>query len=510
MIEAAAALVAGLRTQRVEEVKYLVEAKVAIYRPIVTFMHDRLEETETGWVWPSEVLDHIRSVHPDGAGYSEEECRRDLETLDGWGVLISEQDVGNATNLEEFLRAARRYQVSERARRIERMVRDLENEDSVQGSLDPGRLRRMWNALVGLDRLLEAADPAVLDRDALRSIEAEWNAVEDTRAQIEEQAMRYLNDLNRQRESDEDEGDLQLFFTYRKLLRTYIDDFLLDLKDFRVRCTGLFADWKAHGVDRRLVGVLVRNERERKGDTRDPADLARGVTAAVRKLMGFPGPDGTARILENKTTVRLMALIAQMERMVLDRARVVDRRRDLELLALSFRNAASDEETNRIAAYAFGWSSPQHMYRYVLSELEINAVESPWLQPPTEVELRAAVRGNREFQAITPVRDKRAERAALRLRRAQEKAEERRFWDKLFNSGELLLINLTLPNSTALNRVTRVMRDCLRDPERTTRLLDGTVVQLHLPEDREAVAEVRVPDGILYTRPYRLTRQGVV
>jgi uncharacterized protein (TIGR02677 family) len=503
--DAAAAFAASLRTEKVEEVKYLVEANHAVYRPIVAFLYERLERTETGWVWPNEVFDYIRRMHPDGQAYSEDDCRRNLDTLEQWGVVISEQDVSGATTLEEFLRAARRYQISERCRQIERMVRDLESDVGVLGSLDPGRLRRLWDAIIRINDIISSRPPDQLSPDDLARLEAEWNTCEDTRAQIEEQALRYLRNLTHREQSEQ--TDLEVFVAYRTLLRNYIDQFLLDLKDFRPRCADLFDDWRSAGLDGQLAAALARNE-QRKGDTRSEMELRDVHAGTVRRLMGFPSADGTARILEQRVTTRLLTLISQVERMVLERQSVVDRKRDLERLALAFRHAPSDDRAHEIAAIALGWGTPSHMYVYGAAETDLNPAASAWLQPALQIPLRPTLRGNREFQGVTPVRNRSAERARLRIERAADRERERAFWSTLFRDGEVILQNLTLADATALNRVTRLVRDCMRSSDHQVRLPTGGRVRLELARQPDAVGEVRIPGGVYHTRPFRLVHLG--
>jgi hypothetical protein len=54
--------------------------------------------------------------------------------------------------------------------------------------------------------------------------------------------------------------------------------------------------------------------------------------------------------------------------------------------------------------------------------------------------------------------------------------------------------------------VVRLVRDCLRAPDRHVRLPDGSRVEILPPEDPRAVAEVAAPDGFLYVRAFRLRR----
>ncbi|HEV7587193.1 MAG TPA: TIGR02677 family protein [Longimicrobium sp.] len=497
-------LVDDLLMRKVEEVSYLVHSP-ALYRPIVRFFHQRYESGETGWLWPGEVAVFIRQSHPHHPAYVDEECEGHLKQLEAWGVLVSEHDVNQARTIEEFVRAARRYQISETARIIEEMLIRLSGQDGSRGSLDTTRLTRLRDALLELDRLLAGLDPERASHDVLRQVEGLWNAADDARREMREQALRYMRELEHDRMPSA--ADLVVFLQYKRMLRDYLDEFALGLKDFVERTRDLFDDWALAGLDARLAAALARNERERKGDLRPDEEVCAGFEAQIRALRGFSARGGDAEILHARTTARVRGLVEQIERVVTERRNALNRGRDLRLLAQAFRRAPGDEEAHRLAAAAFGWGTPRHTRAYNADAApELDPDVSVWLQPPWDVELRALVRGNSTFRAVTTMRDRSLERAELRARILEQKREEERFWDSVFRGGELALDGLVLRSSGDRARVVRLVRDCLRSPDRHVRLTDGSRVQILLPADLAAVAEVPAPDGYLYVRAFRLRR----
>ncbi len=126
--------------------------------------------------------------------------------------------------------------------------------------------------------------------------------------------------------------------------------------------------------------------------------------------------------------------------------------------------------------------------------------------PPWDVELRARVRGNPSFRAVTAWQDRGPQKAELRARVLEQKRAEARFWDSVFRDGELVLDGLALRSAGDRSRVVRLVRDCLRSPDLHVRLADGSRVQILPPDDPRAVAEVAAPDGVLYVRAFRLRR----
>jgi uncharacterized protein (TIGR02677 family) len=498
-------IVDDLLMRKVDEVNYLVAANAALYRPIVRLFHQRYESGETGWLWPGEVAAFVRAHHPHHPAYTNEECETHLRQLEAWGVLTSEHDVNQARTIEEFVRAARRYQISETARVIEEMLIRLTSGDGSRGSLDTTRLARLRDALLDLGRVLARLDAARASHDVLRQVEGLWNAADDARRELREQALRYMRELEHDRMPTA--ADLVVFLQYKRMLRDYLDEFALGLKDFVERTRDLFDDWAAAGLDARLAAALARNERERKGDLRPEEEVRAVFEGQIRSLRGFSARGGDAEILHAKTTARVRGLVEQIERVVTERRNALNRARDLRLLARAFHRAATDGDAHRLAAAAFGWGTPRHMRAFSAdTAAELDPDASVWLQPPWDVELRARVRGNPNFRAVTPMEDRSLQKAELRARALEQKRAEARFWDSVFRDGELVLDGLALRSAGDRSRVVRLVRDCLRAPDRHVRLTDGSRVEILPPEDSQAVAEVAAPDGVLYVRAFRLRR----
>lgn len=498
-------LVDDLLMRKVDEVSYLVAPSASLYRPIVRFFHQRYESGETGWLWPGEVAAFVRQNHPHYPAYTEDECEAHLRQLEGWGVLVSEHDVNQARTIEEFVRAARRYQISETGRIIEEMLISLSRRDGSRGSLDTTRLTRLRDALFDLGRILAELDPARASHDALRQVEGLWNTADDARREIREQALRYMRELEHDRMPTA--ADLVVFVQYKKMLRDYLDEFALGLKDFVERTRDLFDDWAAAGLDTRLAIALSRNERERKGDLRAEDEVRAEFEKQIRALRGFSARGGDADVLHGKTTARVRGLVEQIERVVTERRNALNRARDLRLLARAFHLARTDDDAHRLASAAFGLGTPRHMRTHgsdAAAELDPDA--SVWLQPPWDVALRPRTRGNPNFRAVTLMEDRSLQKAELRARVREQKREEARFWDSVFRDGELALDGLTLRSAGDRSRVVRLVRDCLRAPDRHVRLSDGSRVQILPPENPQSVAEIAAPDGFLYVRAFRLRR----
>lgn len=498
-------IIDDLLMRKVDEVNYLVAPSASLYRPIVRLFHQRYESGETGWLWPGEVAAFIRQHHPHHPAYADEECEGHLKQLEAWGVLASEHDVNQARTIEEFVRAARRYQISETARVIEEMLIRLTRQDGSRGSLDTTRLARLRDALLELGHVLAQLDPARPSHDSLRQVEGLWNAADDARRELREQALRYMRELEHDRMPTA--ADLVVFLQYKRMLRDYLDEFALGLKDFVERTRDLFDDWSAAGLDTRLAAALARNERERKGDLRPDEEVRAVFEGQIRSLRGFSARGGDAEILHTRTTARVRGLVEQIERVVTERRNSLNRARDLRLLAQAFRRAETEDDAHRLAAAAFGWGAPRHMRDYdVNAAAELDPDASVWLQPPWDVELRARVRGNPTFRAVTPMEDRGLQKAELRARVLEQKRAEVRFWDSVFRDGELVLDGLTLRSAGDRSRVVRLVRDCLRSPDRHVRLTDGSRVEILPPADPGSVAEIAAPDGLLYVRAFRLRR----
>ena len=102
------------------EAKYLNVENTDRYRPIIRLFYLKYEKLKY-WLYQEEVFEELKE-DPYFADYTMEQCQQDLTALTSWGNLVTIQDTRKAATIEEFKNKKFRYQLSETAVEIERMI----------------------------------------------------------------------------------------------------------------------------------------------------------------------------------------------------------------------------------------------------------------------------------------------------------------------------------------------------------------------------------------------------
>lgn len=117
------------------EAKYLNVENTDRYRPIIRLFYLKYEKLKY-WLYQEEVFEELKE-DPYFADYTMEQCQQDLTALTSWGNLVTIQDTRKAATIEEFKNKKFRYQLSETAVEIERMIVRIENLFIEGSSLEP-------------------------------------------------------------------------------------------------------------------------------------------------------------------------------------------------------------------------------------------------------------------------------------------------------------------------------------------------------------------------------------
>ncbi len=143
-------------TKQITETKYLSVENTERYRPIMRYFFKQYEMLEY-WLYKEQVYNDLKD-NDVFSNYTLELCEQDLLRLVEWGNLTNLQDTSNVQTVEEFKNRKYRYQLTEYAIEIERMVMRLETLNVETASLEPKlfeKIRLLLNSIIVLDDLEE-------------------------------------------------------------------------------------------------------------------------------------------------------------------------------------------------------------------------------------------------------------------------------------------------------------------------------------------------------------------
>lgn len=145
-------------TKQITETKYLNVENTERYRPIIRLFFEKYERLEY-WLYKEDVFNELKKSDYF-KDYTIELCEQDLNRLVEWQNLTNMQDTSNVQTVDEFKNRKYRYQLTEYAIEIERLVLRLETLKVKTSSLEPKLFEKIR---LLLQKLLTLKDPKELN-----------------------------------------------------------------------------------------------------------------------------------------------------------------------------------------------------------------------------------------------------------------------------------------------------------------------------------------------------------
>ena len=138
-------------SKKITETSYLTAENTRRYRPILRFFYEQYERINY-MMYKEDVFNELKGKN-NFEEYTIEMCENDLKALVDWGNLTAIQDTNNVTTVEEFKHRKFRYQLSEYAVEIERLVIKLENLHIEGASLEPKLSERIKEGIENINEV---------------------------------------------------------------------------------------------------------------------------------------------------------------------------------------------------------------------------------------------------------------------------------------------------------------------------------------------------------------------
>lgn len=136
--------------KQISETKYLSVENTERYRPIIRLFFEKYERLEY-WLYKEDVYNELKNS-PYFKDYTIDLCEQDLLRLVEWKSLTSIQDTSNVATVQEFKNRKFRYQLTEYAIEIERLVMRLETLSVKTSSLEPKLFEKIKNLLIRITK----------------------------------------------------------------------------------------------------------------------------------------------------------------------------------------------------------------------------------------------------------------------------------------------------------------------------------------------------------------------
>lgn len=335
------------------ETKYLSVENTDRYRPIIRLFYLKYEKLKY-WMYQEEIFEELKE-DPYFREYTLEQCQQDLSALVSWGNLITIQDTRKVTTIEEFKNKKFRYQLSETAVEIERMVIRVENLFIEGSSLEPTLLERLR---MNLGKLSE------MDSKEGEKLYGWWNDLNNDFIRLNQNYQDYMRELNSVKA--EELMRTKAFLMFKDRLIEYLRSFVKSLQVNVAVIEQQFREMDPEVVERVLKKVTDYEISIPRMDVEIDEQLIhekiKGRWESISEwFSGKNGMESEAGKVFDKTNEIIRKITRYATRISEMSNQGSNRREEYRKLAEIFGRCRDINEAHRLSAVVFGMEKPLHL-----------------------------------------------------------------------------------------------------------------------------------------------------
>lgn len=412
----------------VMEARYLTVENADRYRSVIRLFYLNYEKLKY-WMYQEEVYEELRE-DPYFASYTPDQCQQDLTALTSWGNLLTLQDTRKVASIEEFKNKKFRYQLSDAAVEIERMVLRLENLQLEGSSLEPTLLERLRASLARLEEVLG---------QSREEIYGWWKDVNSDFIRLNQNYQDYMRELNSVKA--EEMMKTRAFLVFKDRLIEYLRSFVRSLQMNVSAIEQILRAVPGEAADR-LLGEVTEYELsiprlEGEPDRDLLYERMQGRWKSIREwFAGGEGQESEAGKVFDTTNEIIRKITRYAARISEQSNTGANRREEYYKLATMFSKCKDIYEAHRLSACVFGIEKPLHLKGEIVRQTEsINS--GVFEEKPCLVKVAPRVRTYKEKAERLGIRDRSKEKEATRLETIRRLEEQQKLLNQYIRGGRL-------------------------------------------------------------------------
>lgn len=399
------------------EAKYLNVENTERYRPVIRLFYLKYEKLKY-WLYQEEVFEELKE-DPSFAEYTMIQCQQDLAALASWGNLVTIQDTRKVSSIEEFKNKKFRYQLSETAVEVERMVIRVENLFIEGSSLEPTLLERLRISLEKMEEMASRNE---------EKLYGWWNDLNNDFIRLNQNYQDYMRELNSVKA--EEMMKTREFLLFKDRLIEYLRSFV---KGLQANVSAI--EQKLRNMDRETVHQILEKatayelsipRMDVEIDEQMIFDKNQGRWESI--VEWFSGKDGAeseaGKVFDttNEIIRKITRYAAQISEMS---SQGSNRREEYKKVARIFHECRDIQQAHRLAAVVFGIEKPFHLKGNLQRETDsINS--GVYEEAPGVITLTPRIRTYREKAKRTGIRDHSKEKEEMRASEIKRLEQERK------------------------------------------------------------------------------------
>lgn len=403
--------------KQIQEARYLNVENSDRYRSILRLFYLNYEKLKY-WMYQEDVYEEL-TEDSYFSEYTMEQCQQDLSVLVSWGNLATIQDTRKVTTIEEFKNKKFRYQLTETAVEIERMVLRLENLFIEGSSLEPTLLERLKLSLLKVNSI---------SLENTETIYGWWNDLNNDFIRLNQNYQDYMHELNSVKA--EEMMKTKEFLVFKDRLIEYLRSFV---KALQINATTIEQSLRQVNPDHVKTILekvteyelsIPRIDVEVNGD--EIYERMKGRWDNIfRWFIGMDGTESESVKVFDTTNEIIRKITRYATRLSEQNNRGANRREEYRKLSQMFAKCENIYEAHRLSAVVFGMEKPLHLKGDIVRKTE-SFNSGIYDEEPYEITITPRVREYREKSKRSVMIDRTAEKEAVRLAEIAKQEAERK------------------------------------------------------------------------------------
>ncbi len=416
-------------TKQINETRYLNAENSWRYRSIMRCFYLHYEKLEY-WLYKEDIYNELK-VNELFNDYTIEECERDLETLVEWYNLLKMQDTKNATSIEEFKNKKFRYQMTEYAIEIERLLINLEEMEVKTASLEPKLFDKLRLSIMKMENVNDLSDEEINDI---------WNDLNEDFNRLNENYQDFLKKFNEPK-SDELLQNV-LFLQFKSEIIKYLKEFIIGyqknvyiIKNSIEKITNEKIDILLSKLNNYYKKNPMLNS---KFNFEKFREINFGKINSIFKWFtgSFNSVSEGDKLME--TTNNIIVKITKYANSLLElHGNMTSRREEYKHLCKLFDKLDNIDEAHKYAAVIFGVANVRHFVGN--SNINTEVIVNTYDVPPIEISLSSRTKTKKEKPLITAIVDKSEEKRKILEEYRLKQEENRQILKGLVKNKQIVL-----------------------------------------------------------------------
>lgn len=466
-------------TKQITETSYLTTENTKRYRPILRYFYEQYEKINY-MLYKEEVWSYLKDK-PNFENYTQEICEADLTALVNWGNLSALQDTNNVSTVEEFKHRKFRYQLTEYAVEIERLVIKLENLHIEGASLEPKLIERIKEEIKSIEKT------SLKDENDVVSL---WENLNNDFKRLNQDYQDYIKTFYNVKL--EEVAKSKQFIIYKNDLVRYLREFIKLLQDNSYSIEETLKNMNQTTENNFLQKVYLGQKKRVRIDKLDEEINEEEMKNRNKEKWEnlkkwFIGSNIRASEVEkiNEKTTEIIRKITRIANQIAEaKGNVSNKKAEYKKICELFSKTKDIEEAHKLSSVVFGMFNTRHIKGNFVRETD--SINSSLIEEkPNEYEVKPRIREYKEKQSKVAITDKTKQKQEQIERYFKQIEEDKRELQKYIQNGKIEIKNLPKIKSSFRKTLLKWISKASQMANKEIVIEDGRKIKLIYPKNNE-------------------------